>query len=291
MGSNMAFSKGSLTISIDLELAWGNWDSLSSYHVERIQSGERNITIRLLEIFDRYEIPVTWAFVAALLDYKSAADMPGDKKLWYAPDVIEQIRAARVTHDLGSHGGRHRYFDDMSEQQATEDLQFAAHIHKTNDLLLRSFVYPRNKVARTELLAGEGVVVFRGQDRAWHQNIRNQHVVLGRVANLVDKMVPIAPQAVEPESVGGIRDLPGSMLLLSRDGVRRLVHPRVMSAKLEKGLRAAVQSKNVFHLWFHPSNFWSDTDRQFLIFEGFIAKAAEHVASGDIEVRPMAGFA
>lgn len=287
----MTLSKGFLTISIDLELAWGNWDNLSSYHVEHIESGERIITTRLLDIFDRYEIPVTWAFVAALLDSKSAAGMPGDKTLWYAPDIIEKICAARVTHELGSHGGRHRYFNEMTEQQAIEDLQFAAHIHKANDISLRSFVYPRNKVARTELLTGEGVAVFRGQDKAWHQNIRNRHEGLGRVANLVDKMVPIAPQAVAPESVGDIRNLPGSMLLLSRDGARRFVHPRVMSAKLEKGLRVAMQSKNVFHLWFHPSNFWSDTDQQFKIFEDFIAKASDRMASGDIEVRPMAGFA
>ena len=287
----MTPTRGSLTISIDLELAWGNWDNLSSHHIEHIYSGERIITTRLLEIFDRYEIPVTWAFVAALLDFKSAAKMPGDKTLWYAPDLIEKICVARVTHDLGSHGGRHRYFDDMTEQQCIEDLQFAAHIHKTNDLSLRSFVYPRNKVARTELLAGVGVAVFRGQDKAWHQNIRNRHVVLGRVANLLDKMVPIAPQAVMPERVGGVRNLPGSMLLLSRDGVRRFVHPLVMSAKLEKGLQAAVRSKNVFHLWFHPSNFWCNTDQQFQIFEDFVAKAAEYVATGDMEVRPMAGFA
>ena len=287
----MTRSTGVLTISIDLELGWGNWDNLSSYHIEHILSKERLITTRLLEIFDRYQIPVTWAFVAALLDSKSSTDMPGDESLWYAPDIIDKICAARVTHDLGSHGGWHRYFDDMTEQQAIEDLQFVSYIHKINNLSLRSFVYPRNKVARTELLGRENIAVFRGQDKAWHENIRDRHMVLGRVANLVDKMVPIAPQAVEPESVGGLLNLPGSMLFISRNGVRRLVHPSVMLKKLEKGLVAAVRSKNAFHLWFHPSNFWGDTNKQFQIFENFIAKAAEQVAAGNLDVRPMAGFA
>lgn len=284
-------AQGTLTISIDLELAWGNWDNLSPYHIQHIQAGERMISMRLLEIFDRYEVSVTWAIVAALLDEKSAADMPGDSALWYAPDVIEKIRAAQVAHDIGSHGGRHRYFDDMTEQQAVEDLQFVAHVHAENGLPLSSFVYPRNKVARTNLLAGQGIEVYRGEDRAWHQSIRDRQAHLGRVANLVDKMLPIAPQAVRPERVDTLCNLPGSMLFLGRDGVRRIVHPGVMYAKLEKGLNAAIRTNGVFHLWFHPSNFWSDTDQQFRVIERFVARAADLAGRGELDIKPMAAFA
>ena len=45
---------GKLTISIDLELGWGNWDNISSYHVHNIKENERAIVKRLLLIFNRY---------------------------------------------------------------------------------------------------------------------------------------------------------------------------------------------------------------------------------------------
>jgi hypothetical protein len=279
-----------LTISIDLELAWGNWDNITPYHIKNIESKERGIVNRLLKVFERFEIPVTWAFVAALLDEESAKDMPGNKSLWYAPEIIEQIRKSNIEHDLGSHGGKHRYFDDMSREEAIEDLQFARYVHSTHDIPLRSFVYPRNKVARTEMLTQQGIKVYRGADHAWHENIRSTQVHLGRAANLIDKMLPIAPKAVKPIIVGEICNIPGSMLFFSRNGIRRFVHPSITLKKLKKGLDNAILDDSVFHLWFHPSNFWNDTEQQFMIFERFIKQVSTHVSLGHLEVSSMAGF-
>ena len=282
---------GKLTISIDLELGWGNWDNISSYHVHNIKENERAIVKRLLLIFNRYEIKVTWAIVAAILDVKSSENMPGEQSLWYAPEVVQGILSSKVGHDIGSHGGRHRYFDEMSEEQCIEDLQFASYIHKKNGLALDSFVYPRNKVSRTYLLAPHGIRIYRGQDIAWHETIRNRNVHLGRVANMVDKMIPIAPDVVIPEYSEKVCNLPGSMLFFGRNGIRKLVNSKVMLRKLEKGLNSAISENAVFHLWFHPSNFWHDTEQQFEILERFIAKASEYSSLGKLEIKTMAEFA
>ena len=263
-------SQAKLTISIDLELAWGNWDNITPYHIENIQSKERIIVERLLKIFDQYEITVTWAFVAALLSEKSAKNMPGNKSLWYAPEIIDKIRNSKMLHDIGSHGGKHKYFNIMSEEEAIEDIQFAAYIHQKNDIPLHSFVYPRNMVAKTELLFNQNIKVYRGQDHAWHESIREKNILLGRAANLMDKVVPIAPRSVKPIFINNICNIPGSMLFFSRNGIRQLAHPKVTLAKLEKGAQKAIANSSVFHLWFHPSNFWSNTEQQFEIFETFI---------------------
>ena len=37
-----------------------------------------------VELLDRYQIPATWAIVAAVLDKASAAEQPGDQRCWYA---------------------------------------------------------------------------------------------------------------------------------------------------------------------------------------------------------------
>jgi len=59
--------QGKLLISIDLESAWGVWDVLTPEHLRMAETAERPICAALVELFDRYEVPATWAVVAALL--------------------------------------------------------------------------------------------------------------------------------------------------------------------------------------------------------------------------------
>jgi hypothetical protein len=69
-------------------------------------------------------------------------------------------------------------------------------------------------------------------------------------------------------------ELASSMLLMGRDGVRRLICPEIMIAKIKLGIREAMKRDEIFHLWFHPSNFHFDTDRQFEILDSILAYAA-----------------
>ena len=283
-------SRGAITISIDLELAWGNWDNLTDICVRQVEDNERPIIRQLVQLLDDYEIPVTWAFVAALLDRRSAQGRPGGENLWYAPDVIDTIRSARVAHDLGSHGGRHIYLDSVTKELAEQDLAFAKSVCQDNGIEVCSFVFPRNQVGRTELLKKYGLRVYRGNDRAWHQRIRNRTLLLGRAANLVDKLLPLSPETVEPEREGGLLNLRGSLLFSGRNGLRRFASPRTMAAKLRKGIDAASSSGRVFHLWFHPSNFWYDTPVQFELLRNFLRCTARDRERGVIEIKPMSAF-
>src|SRR6516225_11087192 len=99
--------KARLIISIDLELAWGYWDCLTAENLRMAETAERPICAALIELFDRYEIPATWAIVAALLDEASAKSRPGGASCWYAPDIIDRLFHAKVVHEIGGHGGRH----------------------------------------------------------------------------------------------------------------------------------------------------------------------------------------
>lgn len=282
---------GAVTISIDLELAWGNWDNLTSAQARHVEQAERPVVRRLLQLFDRYEVPVTWAFVAALLDRSAARARPGGEHLWYAPDLIDAIASARVRHELGSHGGRHKYFDALTEAQAEEDIAYARAIHDAQGLPLRSFVFPRNRVAKTQLLSRHGVCVYRGMDHAWHQRVRQRSVVLGRAANLLDKVLPLPPETVLPEAQDTLVNVPGSTLFLGRHGIRSLARPATMVRKLEEGVARAARHRRVFHLWFHPSNFWHDTERQFATFEAFLSALARQAADGRVAPRTLGSYA
>ncbi|HEV7463198.1 MAG TPA: hypothetical protein VGN85_04715 [Methyloceanibacter sp.] len=87
---------GKLTISIDLELAWGVWDTVTPGRLRLAEEAERPIVAALIALFDRHAIPATWAMVAALLDEKSASARPGPKSCW-----------SRLTSSSGSSPPRH----------------------------------------------------------------------------------------------------------------------------------------------------------------------------------------
>jgi hypothetical protein len=159
-----------------------------------------------------------------------------------------------------------------------------------------SFVFPRNQVAHVDLLREAGVRVFRSVDHGWHTTVRRRlGTGAGRVANLADKVLPIPPAVVHPiaHPIGddGVVELPSSMLLMARNGLRRAVHPASVVAKARLGLAAARRTGGAFHLWFHPSNFYYDMERQLETLGSIMEAAARMRDDGQIDIRPMSSFA
>jgi len=283
--------RGALTISIDLELAWGVWDILTPEDLRLAESAERPICMALLDLFDRYQVAATWAMVAAILDRESGQARPGAPACWYAPDIVERIVKARAGHEIGSHGGRHIYFADVADAPARDDLAFAAEVHRVNGLPFRSFVFPRNAIGHLGAVAEAGLHTFRGPDAGWTGAARRAGRRIGQAVNLADKMLPVPPPAVTAIKTGRLVDIPGSMLLLGRNGPRRFILPAVTRAKLRMGLARARRSGGTFHLWFHPSNFYYRRDEQLDTIAWFLGHAADEAARGRIEIRTMGAFA
>jgi peptidoglycan/xylan/chitin deacetylase (PgdA/CDA1 family) len=284
---------GALCISIDLELAWGVWDRPTRDYFELCAQKERMIVRRLLALFSRYDVSATWAVVGRLLDPLGPVPVASatGRHVWYAPDLVEAINRAAPTQEIGSHSFAHIYCQRTSRAAMREDLDAAKAIHIRHGLEWHSFVFPRNQVAHVDLLRDAGMHAFRSADVGWHMQARRAGLVAGRLANLADKLLPVPPTAVCPVHAAGMVDIPGSMLLLGRGGIRRLVRPGVVEAKARLGLRAAWQRGRVFHLWFHPSNFYYETDVQFGVLERVLRIAAAARARGEVDIRPMKSIA
>jgi len=279
--------KAKLTISIDLELAWGYWDILTPEHLRMAETAERPICAALIDLFDRHEIRATWAIVAALLDEDSAKSRPGSTKCWHAPDIIERLVGARTRHEIGSHSGKHVYFGEITAAQAREDLDYMRAVHRANDLPHRSFVYPRNVIGHMDLVAQAGLYTFRGPDVGWGR----ASGPTARAVNLAHQLLPIPPSAAFAQKRGPLIDIPGSMLLMGRNGARRFVLPWVTRAKLRAGLARACRSGGTFHLWFHPSNFYYRTEEQVDTLAWFLEHAADEAGRGRIEIRTIGDYA
>jgi peptidoglycan/xylan/chitin deacetylase (PgdA/CDA1 family) len=281
---------GTLCISIDLELAWGIWDSPSPEYLKKCLGLERQIVNRLLRTFARYEISATWAIVGHLLEKSSTTSLT-EAPAWFAPDLVDSIVATSPKQEIASHSYGHIYFNDCSRDVILADLLAARAVHQNHGLDFTSFVFPRNQVSHIDLLVQAGIKVFRSVDWGWHMTASRWNSHLGRVANLVDKMVPLAPPVVRPiVHSGGIVELPSSMLLMGRNGIRRLIQPAVLEYKCRKGLQAAARDNGVFHLWFHPSNFYYEMESQLSIVENVIREAAVLRDQGRLNILPMRSF-
>jgi hypothetical protein len=136
-----------------------------------------------------------------------------------------------------------------------------------------------------------GLCTYRGPDYGWHSTAHNINSLLGRTANLADKMLPIPPRPVVPQLHNGLVNVPGSMLLLGRNGARRFVLPAVSRAKLSMGLARASHTGRVFHLWFHPSNFYYRRLEQLETLDWFLEHAANAAGRGEVDILTMASFA
>jgi peptidoglycan/xylan/chitin deacetylase (PgdA/CDA1 family) len=286
--------RGTFCISIDLELGWGIWDRPSAEYFELCARKERFIVSELLATFSRYEIPATWAVVGRLLVSGRAPVREGEhgERLWYAPDIVDAIRSVSPAQDIGSHGYEHLGFYQVGIDRVRSDLEAAREVHAAQGLDFTSFVFPRNEVGHIEVLREMGIRVFRGLDQGWHMRARHAFGArAGRIANLLDKLVPVPPLAVFPKDHGEIRELPGSMLLLGKNGARRLISRFSTLAKAQKGLQAARTSGGSFHLWFHPSNFYYQTQRQLDTLRRIVALASTMRERGELDVVPMSGFA
>jgi hypothetical protein len=282
---------GKLTISIDLELAWGVWDHITPDDLRLAESAERPICTSLIALFERHRVPATWAVVAGLLDEASAAGRPGPKSCWFAPDIVERLVKSKVAHEIGTHSGRHIYFDTASAAEARADLEFARDIHRAHGLAFDSFVFPRACFGHLDVVAGVGLKTFNYLDVGWVEDTRRLGRHAGRIANLADKLLPIPPRPGRVERRGALIHVPKSMLLIGRNGLRRFVLPAVTRAKLRLGLARAQATGDIFHLWFHPSNFYFRREEQLATLDWFLALSAEEAGRGRIEIRTMGSYA
>jgi hypothetical protein len=285
-----------LCISIDLEMAWGRWEQIDALYLRLAEQADRPIVRRLLQLAERYDIPMTWAVVGRIFDDSPGFEgLPGPREAWFAPELVEAIQASPVAHDIGSHSHAHVYYDKIDDAEASLDLGRDVELRKSWGCPARSWVFPRNGVAHVDKLVEAGIEVYRTLDAGWLERVRNIAPRLYPAGNLLDKMLPITPPLVEAPAPGlggsGAVALPSSTILLARNGLRRLVLPGVTRQRWIRAIDDSVREQEVFHPWFHPSAFYFDPEPQFAMFEAVLAHAAGKRDAGLLRIATMADFA
>lgn len=304
---------GTFTLSLDTELIWGvlHWEK--ERYTDQLE-GERKAIDRLLVLLSRYEISATWAIVGHLfLDScntvkgKKHPDMPRPvypwlKKDWYAddpasdwkrsplfyaPDVVQKILRATPEQEIGCHGFSHALLGEegMTNEVADAEIKKCVELAKKGGIALRSMVFPQNSVGHVDVLKKYGFTSYRGPDPLYYQNWPKP---LRKLAHPIDLTLGSVPPVVEavctPE---GVLDIPGSMLYLSCDGIRKFIPVAARVQRAKRGIDAAVAQGKIFHLWFHPFNLVSNQKQMMQGLEEIFAYADQKRKEGKLEILNM----
>ena len=293
-------------ISLDTELLWGYAGHPLSDAVNLMKNDDarvRGCIDILLNIFEKHNIPATWAIVGHLfLDQCGKEDgiphknMPRFKDNWYSSDpctdvqrdplyygndLVENILSNRIKHEIGYHSFSHVVFSECNREVAEAEIKEGIKLAKEFGIRLRSFVFPEDKIGHIDVLKENGFKMYRGKPLRKGGNDPNQNMLL-RIFNAGIKRI-IAPP-VEPKWMDGIWEIPSSMYFCE---------PIIKSSVLQRaklGLHRAIRSKKVFHIWLHPHNLLmypslkDDLDK----FLGIVAKKRDE---GKIEVMTMGELA
>jgi len=283
-------------ISLDVELLWGAVLHPGSRGVSLMvnddSKGRGNVDL-LLSLFEKHNIPATWAVVGHLfLDCCQRENgvphygMPRFKDGWYSvdpcsdieqdplyygKDIIEKVITSPVGHEIGYHSFSHVPFSDCSREVAEAEIEAGLTLAAELGVTLESFVFPYHKIGHLDVLREKGFKIYRGQDLG-------AIMMLGRAINKI--IVP----PVEPKWRDGIWEIPASMASVDL----RFHLPLLPRARM--GIHRAMRSNKVFHIWLHPHDLLSypplarDLDK-------LLAFVSERRDRGELTVATMGGLA
>ena len=287
-------------ISLDTESIWGYAAYPSHKEIgllKRDDTKGRGCIDAILNLFEKHNIPATWAIVGHLFldhcEYENGIphkDMPRFKENWYSfdpctdiqrdplyygKDIVEKILSNRIEHEIGHHSFSHVIFSECSREVAEAEIKMGNKLAKEFGITLRSFVFPENKIGHLDVLKENGFKIYRGKNLGRYDP--NQSLLIRKFNGGIDKMIA---QPAEPKWVDGIWEISTSVLFCDPQ-VKFSVLPR---AKI--GLYRAIRLKKVFHIYLHPHDLLrypslkDDLDK----FLGIVAKKRD---AGKIEVMTM----
>ena len=256
-------------LSFDCEGKWGVADELGPRQ-RRDLSDERlrGAYGSILEILEEYDIPATFAFVGAFTQppaafarirpaiedlcrrapaYLGTALHDIDETMgagWHGHDCVRAVAQSRIAHEVALHGVTHVPWTAIDADFAETELQIFEKLEGPIRAS-RTFVYPRNLVAHTDILARHGFEGFRTAKRA-----------RARLSSFLSEFNLFeGPEVVLPR--GEIVTIPSGFFLNWRSGLRRLVPEWLTRQRIKRLLEAAAPTDAVVHYWLHPENIAS----------------------------------
>lgn len=289
--------QGIFTISLDFELHWGVFDKKDRQQREACYRNTLMLVPRMLEMFSKYEVHVTWATVGSLFaknqqeweqlkpsvepDYVTQEYSPykwirqygmPDQYHWahFAPDSVADI-LKYPGQELATHTFSHYYcLEKQNEKDAFDaDLKAAVKAARKYNSRLISLVFPRNQFnpEYLKICWENGIKTVRSNPADWFwKPVTNKGSGLVRkVIRTLDAYIQVGGKRTS-YPLSDIKVTPGEPLQLPAS---RFLRPWRNKFKFANKLRLrrlcqemsmAAARKECFHLWWHPENFGDDPE-------------------------------
>lgn len=312
--------RGTMILSLDLELSWGRFTTVPVEVLGAESLAERQQIKRFLALLDQYEIPTTWAIVGHLMLESCVRDGTGHAHSetlphaqyswyprdwyscdpcsnvsvapgWYGPDIVQWIRAAKVRHEIASHSFSHIVFGDSecSASTAEADIHAAVEAASAKGITLNSFVFPRNRVGHLETLRRLGISAYRGEGGPV---VGKGYGLILKPVNLLRQVLARPMKPVRPEEVlPGLWNIPGNHFFMPRKGIRKLLPREGQALRAKRSIDKAVRTGQLYHMWFHPFDLLSDSDAMFSGLEAVFTHARLLREKGLLDILTMEDYA
>ena len=286
-------SNSTFTISLDFELHWGGFEKWPVAQYKQYFANTRAVIPRMLDLFAKHEVHVTWATVGMLFhdnrqqleanfpalrpsyqqqqlsayNYINAnriGESESTDPLHYADTLIKRI--LETPHqELASHTFAHYYCNEPGQtlDQFRDDLRAAQRAAARYKTQLKSLVFPRNQFNEDYLRVcfEEGFTSVRDNPRDWFWNIRStqNESYWKRLNRGLDAYFPVGKEnTYKLESIDKRTAmplcLPASRLLRPYNPKELFLNSMKISRICSEMDRAAANGE-VYHLWWHPHNF------------------------------------
>ncbi|MGG7037087.1 MAG: polysaccharide deacetylase family protein, partial [Flavobacterium sp.] len=247
---------------------------------------------RMLELFEKNNISVTWATVGMLFNenweewqanipeilpsYTNVALNPyeyGKKHVksgldhyFFAPNLIRLIQNVKG-QEIATHTYSHYYCLETGQtvEQFRADMEQAVKIARKFDIELKSLVFPRNQFNKDylDVCRDNQIETVRTNPPCWYWDTTKPETFFTKFARTGDAYFPFGKRSysfneVEKSKVVG---QPASRFLRPQQSSEFLNNLRLLRIKNE--MMQAAKDGEVYHLWWHPHNFGTNTEGAF----------------------------
>lgn len=267
--STREIQPGTFIVSLDCEGKWGMADHLTAWHHAHLNRAELDAAYRqLLELFRRYRIPASFAFVMAFvlsereqaeiadhfvdvpieganwLAAFRAAQATGDLSGWSHPELLDLVRAEPM-HEIACHGFTHLPLAEelVPRAEAARELAACQEAARIKGLTLETFVYPRNLKGWPQVLAEAGLKGFRARPAR-----------RGKLGLLAAELNPFDRAQGPCSGEAGLTVIPSGEMLNWQSGPRKAIPRAASRLRWKSRLEYAARTGAVAHIWLHPHN-------------------------------------
>jgi peptidoglycan/xylan/chitin deacetylase (PgdA/CDA1 family) len=274
---------GVITLSIELELGWGQHDRTEYGHLSSDRSAETEALHRLLDFADRLDLPITFNIVGHLFHDSCSGSHPGphpeswwtedpgtdrdSDPLFYAPDLVREIRNRKTDHEFATHTYSHLLAEEATAEELNDELATVDDLHANAGLPSpTSIVMPRHQEPDYSILVDQDIETIRRPIRGyglsdpnpvstfWWLLTRDHPASTLKRRNGILETTATPHPSLTAASLPAGQSRPHPLFSVIPRRIRQALHRRYL---IDAVNRAAVKNTHV-HLWTHVYNIVND---------------------------------